>query len=389
MLAGAAAPTLRDRIRRGGPIPFAEFQRVALDAFFAAGHGAGRAGRDFVTSPEVGTLFGALVARGLDEAWDRLGAPDPFVVVDAGGGRGRLLADVLRARPACTPALRAVLVERSPVLRAEARILLPLEPAEVVLGPFAPGDPDAPAEPVRGSGPVVTALSELPAATYDGVIVANELLDDLPVRIVERLADGWMEVRVALAPDDEHFVELLVPAAGDLTVRADELTVGTPVRAGDRLPLALAAEDWLAQCGQSLRHGEVWIIDYAAPVRSVLARGPSGPRGWLRTYRQHGFGTDPLDTPGDQDLTCDLVLEALRRAAHQADLRVRDELDQADWLRILGLDALVEEGRRGWAEGAHRGDLRAVAARSHVVEAAALTDPSGLGRHQVVLLERP
>ncbi|HEY6319399.1 MAG TPA: class I SAM-dependent methyltransferase, partial [Acidimicrobiia bacterium] len=90
-----AAEALRGEIHRSGPITFAAFQAAALDAFFAAGGGAGRAGHDFVTSPEIGTLFGVLVARALDDTWTTLGAPDPFLLVDAGGGRGRLLADVL------------------------------------------------------------------------------------------------------------------------------------------------------------------------------------------------------------------------------------------------------------------------------------------------------
>jgi SAM-dependent MidA family methyltransferase len=386
---GAAAAGLEERIRRAGPITFAEYQGAALDAFFAGGHGAGRGGRDFVTSPEVGSLFGALVARGLDETWHRLGSPDPFVVVDAGGGRGRLLADVLRTQPDCTPALRGVLVERSPALRAEARTLLPLEPADVVLGPFAPGDPDSPAEPIPASGPVVTALDELPAAPFPGVIIANELLDNLPVRIVEQSEHGWMELRVGIAPDERRFVEVLVPAPRDLAERADAVTTDAAVTVGERLPLSLATDDWLARCGRSLLRGEVWVIDYAEPIANLLTRGPSGPSGWLRTYRAHGFGTDPLDAPGDQDVTCDLAIESLRRAAHQAGLTVRAELDQAEWLRSLGLDAMVDEGRQGWTEGAHRGDLRAVAARSRVVEGAALTDPSGLGSHRVVLLSRP
>jgi len=100
---------LHERIRREGPITFAAYMEAALyhepDGFFARGGGAGRAGADFVTSPEVGSLFGALVARALDRSWLDLGAPDPFVVVEAGAGRGRLAADVLRAEPACAPAL--------------------------------------------------------------------------------------------------------------------------------------------------------------------------------------------------------------------------------------------------------------------------------------------
>src|ERR1700737_3331149 len=112
---------LAERIHRQGPIPFDAFVEAALydptDGFFARGRGAGRAGRDFVTSPEVGSLFGALVARALDDAWDAMGALDPFLVVDAGAGNGRLARDVLRAEPRCARALRLVLVERSRALR--------------------------------------------------------------------------------------------------------------------------------------------------------------------------------------------------------------------------------------------------------------------------------
>src|SRR5450432_4633465 len=108
---------LAERIGREGPIPFDAFVDVALyceGGFFTRARGAGRAGRDFVTSPEVGQLFGALVARALDGWWRELHEPDPFLVVDAGAGRGRLAADVLAAAPECAAALRYVLVERSP-----------------------------------------------------------------------------------------------------------------------------------------------------------------------------------------------------------------------------------------------------------------------------------
>src|SRR5215468_5551394 len=130
---------IAERIRREGPVPFDRYVDAALydedGGFFALGGGAGRAGRDFVTSPEVGALFGALVARFLDRAWLELGRPDPFVVVDAGAGRGRLAADVLRARPESVRALRYVLVERSATLRVAQRDLLTLEPADRALGP--------------------------------------------------------------------------------------------------------------------------------------------------------------------------------------------------------------------------------------------------------------
>ena len=169
---------LAERIRRHGSITFAEYQDAALYepelGFFATGGGAGRGGRDFVTSPEVGTLFGVLVARHLDRAWDRLGRPDPFVVVEAGAGRGRLARDVLQAEPVCAPALRYVLVERSAALRVAQQQLLALEPPDEALGPVVRNrDPDEPDRYVEGVGPIATSIDDLPGATFDGVVIAN------------------------------------------------------------------------------------------------------------------------------------------------------------------------------------------------------------------------
>jgi NADH dehydrogenase [ubiquinone] 1 alpha subcomplex assembly factor 7 len=380
------ASKLRDEIRRAGPIPFADFQAAALDAFFARGGGAGRAGRDFVTSPEVGPLFGTALARGLDETWVRLDRPDPFVLVDAGGGRGRLLASVLAAHPACAPALRAVLVERSARLRADAREALALEPPDAALGPFAPTTHDEPPAPVTGVGPVVTALDDVPDVPLRGVVVANELLDNLPVRIVERAPDGWREVRVGL--DDDRFVEVPVDASPELAHDADEVAGDGSAPPGARLPVPVGAAEWLERIATTLRRGELWVIDYADETDGLLARGPGGPSGWLRTYRGHGRGSDPLDDPGGQDVTTDVPLTWLRRAARRAGYEVTLETTQAEWLRGLGLDELVAEGSRQWEARAHVGDLAAIAGRSRTVEAAALTDRSGLGAHRVVVLAR-
>ncbi len=386
------AATLAGRIGREGPIPFSVFQEAALldpdGGFFATGGGAGRAGRDFVTSPEVGTLFGAVVARALDQEWERLGRPDPFVVVEAGAGRGRLAADVLRAAPACARALRLVLVEASAALRVAQRELLAVEPADEVLGPFAPGaDLDDPLEAVTGTGPLVTSIAALPALRVDGVVLANELLDNLPVDLVERAGDGWRELRVGV--EDERFVEVAVPASDELATEADLVAAGTSVDDGARLPVPVATRAWLADVAGLLRRGAVVIIDYADGVAGLVERGPDGPRGWLRTYRAHAPGGPPLDAPGTQDLTTDVPLEYLHAVAERVGLVVRDERPQADWLRAHGIDGLAAEGAAVWRERAHLGDLEAVAGRSRVTEAEALTDPAGLGAHRVITLERP
>ncbi len=348
--------------------------------FFTRAAGAGRSGGDFITSVEVGSLFGTLVARAADDWWDQLGQPDPFLVIDAGAGRGQLARDVLRAEPRCAAALRYVLVERSGGLRAVQSEHLPLESAELVLGPAVPPEPDDEPVAVPGTGPMVTALEGLPAGPAIGVVFANELVDNLPFRIVERTAEGWNEIRVGEV--GASFAEVALPADESLAVRADRLADGIAIPAGSRIPVPTALPEWLRSAAAMLRRGVVAIVDYAAPVEELAARGQAG---WLRTYRAQQRGSSPLDHPGSQDITADVPIEALRRAAAAAGLSVLTETTQAEWLRSLGVDALVEEARVAW-HGRSANDLAALTARSRVHEADALLDPGGLGAHRVTIL---
>ena len=232
---GELAELVAERARRLGPLPYDEVLELALYhpalGFYSAGRGAGRS-RDFLTSPEVGGLFGAVLSRALDGWWDALGRPDPFVVVEAGAGPGTLAATVLAARPACRPALRYVLVERSESLRRAQSSRLPLEPAAFVLGPVLLPDPDIGPRPRPGSGPLATTLAELPVGPFDGVILANELLDNLPFRLLQNAGgrDGWSEVRVG-----HDLAELLVPASPEATAEAERFAPDAP--AGARIPL--------------------------------------------------------------------------------------------------------------------------------------------------------
>jgi SAM-dependent MidA family methyltransferase len=373
-----AARVLVERIHRNGPIRFGAFVDAALSGpggFFTRGGGAGRAGRDFVTSPEVGSLFGACVARALDGEWVRQGRPDPFVVVEAGAGNGRLARDVLRAGPECAPALHYVLVERSPHLRAEQATRLPLEPVADALGPATRHEPDDTPDPVGGLGPVVGALDELPARPVDGVVLANELLDNLPFEVVVRTERGWDEVRVGVL-DDGTFVEVRVPATDDLT----RWIVDVDAPTGTRLPVATGAVEWIGAAASVLHRGSLLLLDYTAEWHALVAR----TGGWLRTYAGHARGGDALVAPGTQDITIDVPIDMVRRAAARAALVPGSESSQAAWLAGLGIDALVAEGRARWEAGAAAPDLDALAGRSRIGEAAALTDPYGLGAHTVL-----
>ncbi len=369
---GALADHIAKRARREGPLRFDEVVDLALYhpqlGFYAAGGGAGRDG-DFLTSPQLGHLFGAVLARGLDAWWRDLGEPDPFVVVEAGAGAGDLAVAVLAARPRCAPALRYVLVERSPVWADRQATRLPLEPAALVLGPVVSADPDVGPQPLPGTGPLVTSLTELPAGPFEGVVVANELLDNLAFRLLERTTEGWDEVRVTA-----ELQELLVPADPAAVAEANELVPDAPV--GGRIPLQHRAGDWLRQAVACLSAGRAVVVDYG-DTTPRLARRPWTE--WVRTYRRHRRGGHPLERLGEQDVTCEVAFDQL--SAVRTPKRDRS---QAEFLRAHGFDELVDDARRGWAERAHIGDLQAVASRSRLVEAAALSDLAGLGAFRVI-----
>ncbi|CAA9279744.1 MAG: hypothetical protein AVDCRST_MAG10-3836 [uncultured Acidimicrobiales bacterium] len=335
MISSVLAELIAERARREGPLGFADVVETALYhprlGFYEAGGAAGRGG-DFLTSPEVGQLFGAVLARALDSWWVEMGQPSPFTVVEAGAGRGVLAKAVLAAAPACRPALRYVAVERSSALRAQ----LPegVEPAVV-----------------------------MPEQPFVGVVLANELLDNLPFGLLERRAGGWAEVRVT-----EALLETLVPVDDGAESR---LAPDAPV--GGRIPTQRAACAWVDHARGLVQAGRVVVLDYADTTPS-MARRPWTE--WVRTYRGHSRGRPPLADLGGQDVTCEVAVDQLPvpSADHS----------QTEFLRAHGIDELAAEAGQAWQERAHIGDLQALMARSRANEAVALTDPTGLGAFRVL-----
>ncbi len=356
---------VRAEIARRGPIPFEEVVELALydpnGGFYATGGRAGRRG-DFLTSPEVGPLFGAVVARALDHWWADLQEPEVFTVIEAGAGPGTLARTILAASPRCARALRYVLVEPSAGQRAAHAEHLALDAPAFAFASLP--DPDHEDEaPAVVSGPIVVSLTALPRVPGPCVVLANELLDNLPFGLIERGDDGWADVCVGIEGD--AVVEVPVPTSE---------RPAPPMPVGARIPDQSRAAGWVRDARQLAGPGgRVVALDYASTTRELAARSWLD---WVRTYRGHARGGHPLRSLGEQDITCEVAVDQLPRAAQ--------DRSQADWLRVHGIDELVEEGRSTWRERAAVGDLEAMRARSRVTEADALLDPAGLGAFRVL-----
>lgn len=352
---------LRDEIRRGGPIPFARFMAIALHDpergyYAAASPRPGRSG-DFLTAPEAHPIFGATLGRAAATAWRTLGAPDPFTVVEAGAGSGALALGLLdgirRDAPDCYVALRYEPDEAAAPRLAELRARL-----------AAAGHGE------RLVGPSATPIT--------GLVLANELLDALPVH------------RVTV--EDGRLRELLVDwheAAGTFVDRPAEPTTpalaarlvaeGVVLAEGQRAELCLALDDWVAAAAARLARGYLVAIDYGHPSTDLY--GASRREGTLRTYLHHQVAADPYRAIGRQDLTAHVDLTALVRAAEAAGLRHLGTTTQAAFLAGSGIGELLA------AAGADPGttlgaalELRSALAR--------LLDPGATGGFAVVAFGR-
>jgi SAM-dependent MidA family methyltransferase len=331
-----AAGEIRRVIEADGPVPFERFVELALygpGGFYT--DGAGQAGRrgDFITSPEVGPLFGAVLARMLEAEWKRLGRPDEFTVVEVGAGPGTLARSIRAA--AGDWLARYVAVEVSAAQRA-------LHPDDV------------------------ESRADLPDTPVVGVVLANELLDNVPFALWV-FDGGWREAYVTVA--GKGFAEVL-------SAPVIEPPAWLPVRAphGSRAPVQRRAATLVGRMRGVVDEGRVVAVDYSTARTAALVGRPW--REWLRTYRGHERGAHYLAEPGRQDITVEVCIDQLPEPD-----AVRT---QAQFLQRWGIDELVEEGRAAWAAAAAAPTVAAMRMRSRVREAEALLDPAGLGSFSVL-----
>ena len=344
---------------------FSEFQEVALyhpTAGFYASGGAGR-GNDFITSPEVGPLFGMVVAEALDSWWSQLRRPRPFYVIEVGAGVGTLAQQIAEAEIECSPYLRYVMVERSEVLRLQQSDQVELSNIEDLYAPK-----------LSGVGPAFFSMSTMPTETINGVILANELLDNMPIDLVEFWHHHWNHVCIGSHLGEAK--EVLVTIEEEEPIFNAVSYFGKGAKDGSRLALQGQAQQWLRQALGLLETGRVVVFDYATDSRSMI-KNPM--EDWLRTYRNHRAGGAPWEAVGNQDITCDVAVDQLSFVKEPTSNR-----SQSEFLDAYGLSTFVADAREVWHGNSANSNLDAMRARARVQESRALTDDSGLGAHRVL-----
>jgi SAM-dependent MidA family methyltransferase len=293
---------IRAEIAATGPMPFRRFMELALyhpeHGYYAGGKARiGRRG-DYFTSVSVGSLFGELLARQFVEIWERLGRPVPFELVEQGAHDGTLAADILAALPEECGA-RLTLVEPSAPWRAAQAAKLAGHPVRWVAG-----------------------VEEL--APFVGVHYSNELLDAFPVRRYRWSEAGWRECAVGWE--------------GGRFVLVDLVAVSGPAVGIERLPPGSFAEVnsdaliWIASLAGKLTRGALLVIDYGFPRDEYYAPWRTG--GTLEAIANHRR-VDPLEAPGEADLTAHVEFTTLARAGEAAGLGIAGFADQHHFLSAL------------------------------------------------------
>ncbi len=294
------------RIAENGPMSVAEFMSDCLmhpeHGYYATRDPLGRRG-DFITAPEISQIFGEMIGLCLAQSWLDQGAPAPFALAEAGPGRGTLMADILRATrhvPGFQAALQLHLIERSEPLKSAQRQRL--------------GRDDITWHDHPGS------LPDLPL-----FLVANEFFDALPVRQFQREGAAWRERRIGLADGTLTFGLTDPIAYPPLAHRLEDTAPG------DIVEISIAANLASELIGSKIaRHGgAALIIDYG-DWRSL---GDT-----LQAVERH-CPVDPLDRPGQADLTTHVDFEALAQASPSRHSRLTP---QGVFLERLGITARAQ-----------------------------------------------
>lgn len=349
-LSGRLAADIEAEIRTEGPISLERFWERALYApglgYYNNGSRKFGADGDFVTAPELGTVFGRCLARALAEVLD--GFADGGRILELGGGTGQLAATLLEqlAARGATPAEYAILDVSADLKQRQRDLLVRRCPQWL--------------DRVRW-------LDTPPREGWHGVLLANEVVDALPARRYRHTGGAWVERRIGAADGGFEWVDRPAAAADQQRLKRLLASVGQEYPEGYETEFQPHLAAWVESVSERLREGLALFVDYGYPRPEYYH--PQRGAGTLMAHYRHRAHEDVLAWPGLQDLSVNVDFTALAEAVEAAGLHLLGYTSQARFLLGSGLAEIVAE--------AEALDGRARARLLHEVKL--LTLPSEMG----------
>jgi SAM-dependent MidA family methyltransferase len=330
MLTGDQALTdfIRETIGRRGPVSFAWFMEQALyhPEFGYYGSGQCEIGRggDYFTNVSVGPLFGRLLAGQFAEMWEVLGQPADFTIVEQGAHHGDFARDVLTAAREQTPeffaALRYRIIEPFPILQKWQ------------------------AEALRDFGGKVAWEKALDVLEpFCGVHFSNELLDAMPVHLIERQTGSEWEER--LVEDSNDGFAFVTRPIGDENLRKQTAKIPSDLPTPYETEVNLEAPKWVEAVAPKLARGFVLVVDYGYARAQFYS--PERTSGTLQCYAAHRRGSSPLEAVGRTDITAHVEWTSVAERAEECGLTLSGFTDQHHFITgLLSKRAVAENERR-------------------------------------------
>ncbi|MCK5721703.1 MAG: SAM-dependent methyltransferase [Gammaproteobacteria bacterium] len=301
--------------KKGGVISFQRYMELALYApglgYYAAGSiKLGEEG-DFITAPEISPLFSQALANAILPIID-----SQQIILEVGAGRGRMAADILVYLKQQNKLPKEYwILELSADLRQRQKSIIEKSIPEFI--------------------DKVKWLDTLPEQ-FSGVVLANELLDAMPVQLFQKAEKGINEVNVIWL--DDKFVFQFNPNTDDrLMARVTDIEAELEIElaAGYVSEINFAAEDWLKSIAERLQQGVIILIDYGFPRHEYYHA--QRKQGTLMCHYRHRTHPDAFVYPGLQDITAHVDFTAMADAALEENLKVIGYTNQVSFLMGAGL----------------------------------------------------
>ena len=304
---------IREEIRRKGRITFAKFMRAALydpiDGYYTSHQAIGAAG-DFYTSPVASPVFGALLARQMEQMWRLLDKPAKFSIIEFGAGTGMLCHDILTYAAKDLPDFWQT-IEYLPIEHRKAQIeWLQSEPL--------------------CKGKIISTADVSHRET--GCILANEFLDALPVHRVTVKGGRLLEIYVS-ATTNAFLDELDLPSTPALAERL--AAEGVMLQEGWVTDVCLESDEWVGKWASLLKKGFILAVDYGDMAQDLFSERRKA--GSLLCHFKHTYSTNPYERVGRQDITAHVDFTSVINAGKRRGFNEDGYSTQANFLSKLGI----------------------------------------------------